>query len=74
MDDNWMIECLNWTFTFWNEKQMEIWELVSTTPQEFKGGDIWTLALTINDGLKAIGYGLLVLFFAISICKKHGSF
>ncbi len=69
-----MIECLNWTFTFWNEKQMEIWELVSTTPQEFKGGDIWTLALTINDGLKAIGYGLLVLFFAISICKKHGSF
>ena len=40
MDDNWMIECLNWTFTFWNEKQMEIWELVSTTPQEFKGGDI----------------------------------
>ena len=70
MDDNWMIECLNWTFTFWNEKQMEIWELVSTTPQEFKGGDIWTLALTINDGLKAIGYGLLVLFFAISICKS----
>ena len=74
MDDNWMIECLNWTFTFWNEKQMEIWELVSTTPQEFKGGDIWTLALTINDGLKAIGYGLLVLFFAVSICKSTVNF
>ena len=74
MDDNWMIECLNWTFEFWNEKQTEIWELVSTTPQEFKGGDIWTLALTINDGLKAIGYGLLVLFFAISICKSTVNF
>ena len=74
MDDNWIIECLNWTFEFWNEKQTEIWELVSTTPQEFKGGDIWTLALTINDGLKAIGYGLLVLFFAISICKSTVNF
>ena len=74
MDDNWIIECLSWTFEFWNEKQTEIWELVSTTPQEFKGGDIWTLALTINDGLKAIGYGLLVLFFAISICKSTVNF
>ena len=74
MDDNWIIECLNWTFEFWNEKQTEIWELVSTTPQEFKGGDIWMLALTINDGLKAIGYGLLVLFFAISICKSTVNF
>ena len=74
MDDNWIIECLNWTFEFWNEKQTEIWELVSTTPQEFKGGDIWMLALTINDGLKAIGYGLLVLFFAVSICKSTVNF
>ena len=74
MDGNWIIECLSWTFEFWNEKQTEIWELVSTTPQEFKGGDIWTLALTINDGLKAIGYGLLVLFFAISICKSTVNF
>ena len=74
MTDNWLIESLKWTFEFWNSKQTEIWQLVSTTPEEFKGGDIWRLALTLNDGLKAIGYGLLVLFFALSICKSTINF
>lgn len=74
MDENWIVESLKWTFELWNEKQKEIWELISLTPQEFKGGDIWSLALTINDALQAIGYGLLVLFFAISICKSTINF
>ena len=74
LEDNWIIESLKWTFEMWNDKQAEIWKLVSTTPQEFKNGEIWTIALTINDGLKAIGYGLLVLFFAISICKSTINF
>lgn len=74
MNDNWLVESLKWTFEFWNNKQTEIWQLVSTTPEEFKGGDIWRLALTLNDGLKAIGYGLLVLFFALSICKSTINF
>jgi len=74
LNDNWLIESLKWTFEFWNNKQTEIWQLVSTTPEEFKGGDIWRLALTLNDGLKAIGYGLLVLFFALSICKSTINF
>ena len=74
MNDNWLIESLKWTFEFWNNKQTEIWQLVSTTPEEFKDGDIWRLALTLNDGLKAIGYGLLVLFFALSICKSTINF
>ena len=70
MDENWIVESLKWTFELWNEKQAEIWDLISLTPQEFKGGEIWSLALTINDALQAIGYGLLVLFFAISICRS----
>ena len=74
MNDNWLIESLKWTFEFWNNKQTEIWQLVSTTPEEFKGGDIWRMALTLNDGVKAIGYGLLVLFFALSICKSTINF
>lgn len=74
MESNWIIESLNWVFELWNEKQAEIWSLISTTPEEFKGGEIWRLALTINDGLKAIGYGLLVLFFAVSICKSTINF
>lgn len=74
MNENWIVESLKWTFELWNEKQAEIWEMISLTPQEFKGGAIWSLALTINDALQAIGYGLLVLFFAISICKSTINF
>lgn len=74
MDENWIVESLKWTFELWNEKQAEIWDLISLTPQEFKGGDIWSLVLTINDALQAIGYGLLVLFFATSICKSTINF
>ena len=45
----------------------EIWSLLATHPQDFKGGAVWDVMLAINGGLKAIGYALLVLFLAISI-------
>lgn len=74
MEGNWIIESLKWVFQFWNERQIEIWELVTMSPAEFKGGNIWSLVLTLNEGLKAIAYGLLVLFFAVSIFKSSMNF
>lgn len=44
------------------------------SPETFKGGDIWSVMLTIHDALKGIGYGLLVLFFAISVVKTCSSY
>ena len=64
MDDNWIVENLENALATWNEKLAEIWQLVSMTPQEFKGGGIWNIVVQINGALQAIGYGLLVLFFA----------
>ena len=58
----------------WNENLAEIWQLVSMTPQEFKGGGIWNIVVQINDALQAIGYGLLVLFFAIGLFKNTVNF
>ena len=52
----------------------EIWSLITTTPQEFHGGDIWNAIVGINEGLKAIGYGLLVLFFAMGVFQSAASF
>lgn len=52
----------------------EIWTLVTTSPQSFKGGSIWNIIVNINGGLQAIGYGLLVLFFAMAIFKSTASF
>ena len=74
MSDNWIINNLNGAFETWNEKLGEIWQLVSQSPQVFKGGGIWEVILTINGALKAIGYALLILFFAMSVFGGTMSF
>ena len=71
---NWIVDNLNSALGTWNGKLAEIWTLLSTGPEEFKGGGVWAVILNINDGLKAIGYGLLVLFFVMGIVKTCGSF
>ncbi len=71
---NWVIDNLNSALQTWNNKLTEIWSLISTSPENFKGGGIWAVILNINGALKAIGYALLVLFFVMGIVKTCGSF
>lgn len=66
---NWVAENLDNAFRTWNEKMAELWALLQTSPQEFKGGTIWAIIVTINGAMQGIGYGLLVLFLAMSIFK-----
>lgn len=73
-ENGWIVGNLQSAFNTWNEKLTEIWSLVTTTPQEFRGGDIWNTIVAINDGLQAFGYGLLVLFFAMSVFRSAASF
>ena len=65
---------LNSALNTWNGKLAEIWTLISTGPEEFKGGGVWAVIVNINEGLKAVGYALLVLFFVMGIVKTMGSF
>lgn len=58
----------------WSDKLAEIWTLLTQSPENFKGGAIWSVMTNINGGLRAIGYGLLVLFFAAGLVKTCGSF
>lgn len=74
MSDNWNVQNLNSALDTWNEKLSEIWTLLSQNPEKFKGGAIWDVMNTVNGALKGIGYGLLVLFFAVGIVKTCGSF
>ena len=74
MSDNWIVGNLQSAFHTWNDKLAEIWALITITPQEFRGGGIWTAIVNINDGLQAVGYGLLVLFFAMGIFQSAASF
>ena len=48
--------------------------MITQTPETFKGGQIWGVILNINSALVGIGYGLLVLFFAIGVFSSAASF
>lgn len=71
---NWIVDNLNSALQTWNDKLAEIWTLISTTPEDFKGGGIWNVIVSINGALQAIGYALLVLFFVMGVVKTCGSF
>ena len=74
MSDNWVIQNLENALEVWNGKLSEIWQLITQSPQTFKGGDIWNVVVNIHGALQAIGYALLVLFFVIGVMKTCGSF
>ena len=57
----------------WNDKLGEIWQLITQTPQSFKGGQIWSAILQINNAVKAIALALLVLFFVMGVVKTCSS-
>ena len=74
MSNNWVVENLQNALDTWNGKLSEIWRLLTETPEMFKGGTIWTVMVSINEALKAVGYALLVLFFLMGIMRQFNSF
>ena len=74
MSDNWVVQNLENALEVWNGKLSEIWQLITQSPQDFKGGAIWSVVVNIHGGLQAIGYALLVLFFVVGVVKTCSSF
>ena len=74
MSDNWVVQNLENAIRTWNEKLAEIWQLVTQSPEQFKGGTIWKAILDIHGAVQAIGLALLVLFFVVGVMKTCGSF
>lgn len=74
MSDNWVVQNLQNALDTWNNKLSEIWQLLTTSPQEFKGGTIWNVMVNINGAVQAIGFALLVLFFVVGVVRTCGSF
>jgi hypothetical protein len=48
--------------------------LTAQSPEDFKGGGIWDVVINIHGAVKAVGLGLLVLFFVVGVMKTCGSF
>lgn len=54
MSDNWIVGNLQNAIDTWNSKLSEIWQLVTQTPENFKGGGIWEVIVNIHGALQAI--------------------
>ena len=74
MSDNWIVQNLENALETWNEKLAEIWQLITQSPEQFKGGTIWNVIVGIHGAVQAIGLALLVLFFVVGVMKTCGSF
>ena len=74
MSDNWVVQNLQNALDTWNNKLAEIWLLILQSPEEFKGGGIWSAIINIHEAIQAIGLALLVLFFVVGVVKTCGSF
>ena len=74
MSDNWVVQNLENALETWSSKLSEIWQLLTTSPQQFKGGSIWSVMVNINGAVQAIGLALLVLFFVVGVVRTCGSF
>ena len=74
MSDNWVVQNLQNALDTWNSKLAEIWQILTQSPENFKGGGIWQMIVQIHGALQAIGYALLVLFFVVGVVKTCGSF
>ena len=67
---NWVVDNIVNALNTWNEKMAEIWQLVSQSPQSFKGGTVLNVIEGIHNSLVAVGLALLVLFFVMGIMKS----
>ena len=67
MSDNWIVGNLQNAIDTWNGKLSEIWQLVTQTPENFKGGGIWEVIVNIHAALQAIRFGI-TCYFLFSRC------
>ena len=74
MTDNWVVQNIENALETWNSKLAEIWQLITQSPETFKGGTIWNVIVNIHGAVQAIGLALLVLFFVVGVMKTCGSF
>ena len=52
MSDNWVVQNLENALNTWNEKLAEIWQLITQSPEDFKGGAIWGVIQNIYGALQ----------------------
>ncbi len=74
MSENWIVQNLINALNTWNEKLSELWQLLTLSPEQFKGGAIWRVMMDIHGAVQAVGLALLVLFFVVGVMRTCGDF
>lgn len=54
MSDNWVVQNLQNALDTWNSKLAEIWQILTQSPETFKGGGIWQVIVQIHGALQAM--------------------
>lgn len=68
-----IIDNLEYALKMWNDNMSTIRDVLTKSPEEFSSG-IWVIIGDINDALKAMGLGLVVVFFLMGVVKSSASF
>ena len=71
--NDWVTQSLEYALTTWNDKIQEIWNLLTQSLENFRGGGIWSAINNIYGTTQAIGLALLVLFFVVGVVKTCSS-
>lgn len=69
-----IVSLLEAALNFLNNCFGDIRTHLTTTPESFAGGGVWDVVVDINRGIQGLGYGLLILFFLMSLCKTITNF
>ena len=67
MSNNWVVQNLQNALSTWDGKLAEIWQLLTQSAVDFKGGKLWEIVLDIHGALQSIGLALLVLFLLVGV-------
>ena len=52
MSYNRVVQNLENALETWNDKLSEIWQLITETPESFKGGTVWTVIVNSHGALR----------------------
>lgn len=56
LSDNWVVQNLQNALDTWNKYLSEIWQLITQSPEQFKGGTIWSVIVNINDAVRPLAW------------------
>jgi hypothetical protein len=70
----WIIDILQNALDAWNEKLAQVFNILTSSPQSFGGGTIYSVIQDINGAMQSIGLGLLVIFMLVGIVKKSTNY